>query len=493
MAILNRRGSFSDFDKQKMKPGEWAVVLQNDPEVTDGKSVYMCFSAGTVKKMATYEDMVDNINKATGDVQSQFTEQVRQAIQQANSATSAANTATNKANTAATSANNAAAAANNVLESIEEAVQGTIINDNSPSSNTTYSGNKIDDMARVNLFNPQKATFERGTGTIDGNKITTVADSQNGIHYASILEDTLKHNTYYTISWKSTRTGETGGGIQVQGMNSESGADAKMLVGKISELNGHLTFNVEDYNTIRFYLMSGTADAKEGDSATFEVMLIEGTEYAPVLYNSRDIARLAATVDDRTLINLFDTSQGIALRGCTFEKSGNGFKLTATDMSSTPNARKDLEGLKPNTYYTIVAHSSRSGSSGGGIHVGGITSDAFTSINDQTSNLNPVVVFNSGEYERIRIAFSPCVTRNGNIGDTATYTDIMLVEGDYAPGEYVPYIGADTLSEAISALQSQIAALQMSTANAMMYALSDKTQAQMIDDETTLLLQEAQS
>ena len=52
--------------------------------------------------------------------------------------------AANNANTAAQAANAAADVAESALSSIESAVQGTIINDNSPSAVTTYSGQKIE-------------------------------------------------------------------------------------------------------------------------------------------------------------------------------------------------------------------------------------------------------------------------------------------------------------------------------------------------------------
>lgn len=48
MAILNRRGYEADFDPDKLLPGEFAVS-------TDKKYIRMCFSAGVVVRMATYE------------------------------------------------------------------------------------------------------------------------------------------------------------------------------------------------------------------------------------------------------------------------------------------------------------------------------------------------------------------------------------------------------------------------------------------------------
>lgn len=91
MAIQSRHGTYSNFDPDKLIPGEWAVVLSGDPNSEDGASVYVCFSAGKVKRMATYEDMVENINEITEDIQAQLTEGVEAAINAANSAASSAN------------------------------------------------------------------------------------------------------------------------------------------------------------------------------------------------------------------------------------------------------------------------------------------------------------------------------------------------------------------------------------------------------------------
>lgn len=83
MAIQNRRGSHEKLDTTKLLPGEHAVVLQNDPFCKDGKAVYICFRAGDTKRMATYEDMVENIENATDEVGEAFTEDVRAATKEA--------------------------------------------------------------------------------------------------------------------------------------------------------------------------------------------------------------------------------------------------------------------------------------------------------------------------------------------------------------------------------------------------------------------------
>ena len=69
MAIQHRRGDYTDFDPTKMKPGEYAVALQNDPMATDGEGVYMAFGAGRVKRMATLEELhsYDQSARASAD------------------------------------------------------------------------------------------------------------------------------------------------------------------------------------------------------------------------------------------------------------------------------------------------------------------------------------------------------------------------------------------------------------------------------------------
>ena len=68
MAVQTRRGPYEKLDTTKLLPGEYAIVLQDDPFCADGKSVYICFKAGDTKRMATYEDMKENIENATEEI-----------------------------------------------------------------------------------------------------------------------------------------------------------------------------------------------------------------------------------------------------------------------------------------------------------------------------------------------------------------------------------------------------------------------------------------
>ena len=62
MAITIRKGPYDKFDAQKLQAGEMAMVTEGDPHASDGRAVYVCFSPGDVKRMATYEDMVENVD-----------------------------------------------------------------------------------------------------------------------------------------------------------------------------------------------------------------------------------------------------------------------------------------------------------------------------------------------------------------------------------------------------------------------------------------------
>lgn len=83
MAILMRRDDYEGFDPSKLRAGEWAVVMGDDPDTKDGKSVYMCFSAGNVKRMSTYEDMKDNMENLNNEMLEELTADVQKVIQQA--------------------------------------------------------------------------------------------------------------------------------------------------------------------------------------------------------------------------------------------------------------------------------------------------------------------------------------------------------------------------------------------------------------------------
>ena len=68
MAITMRHGPYNKFDPQKLRTAEIAVVTEGDPHASDGRAIYGCFSPGDVKRMATYEDMVENVDASCKEV-----------------------------------------------------------------------------------------------------------------------------------------------------------------------------------------------------------------------------------------------------------------------------------------------------------------------------------------------------------------------------------------------------------------------------------------
>ena len=67
-----RRGNKADFNPSKMLPGEWAVAIDSD---TQNQIVWMCFRAGVVKRMGTYEDFKEQIKEATAEIKNEYKEE----------------------------------------------------------------------------------------------------------------------------------------------------------------------------------------------------------------------------------------------------------------------------------------------------------------------------------------------------------------------------------------------------------------------------------
>lgn len=146
MAIQNRRGDYNDFDPTKLLPGEWAVVTQHDPNAVDGQAVYMCFDAsGTVKRMATYEDMVDWVGAhvAHDAVAQEAQTQIGSLIDDCEDATEAANTAAGAASDAADDANTAAARAEAAAGGVEDPSNAVITFTEASERTNLTTGDKI--------------------------------------------------------------------------------------------------------------------------------------------------------------------------------------------------------------------------------------------------------------------------------------------------------------------------------------------------------------
>lgn len=86
--------------------------------------------------------------------------------------------------------------------------------------------------------------------------------------------------------------------------------------------------------------------------------------------------------------------------------------------------------VKKNTEYTINWKSERTGKTGGGIWINGTDNSVINK--EHTNELNGSFTFNTGEKEEIFILFIASLGTNsgGAVGDSATFWDIMLVEGE---------------------------------------------------------------
>ncbi len=133
VTIQNRRGLRDDFDPEKMLPGEWAVSTDRD---TGDQVVWMCFQAGSVKRMGTYEDLSDHIERISDDIKRDYAgafqtmtayveEMEAEAVQKAREAADSARGAADSAGAAAQAAQGAVQDSAAALTASREAQEGS--------------------------------------------------------------------------------------------------------------------------------------------------------------------------------------------------------------------------------------------------------------------------------------------------------------------------------------------------------------------------------
>ena len=245
---------------------------------------------------ASAETFRANAEKARGTAETGRVNAEQKRQTDTGSAIESCNTATDRANKAAQEAREATDKADAAAENIKEKIG---INDKQPSDVTTYSGNKIEEMAQTNwipeyMYDTVKGVranwvYEKGKLVINDTE-----PEETGHSYVYIIVK-VKTDTQYTVSWKSTRTGVKGGGVWV------NGKDNSVIVNSYySELNGSFTFDTGNNDQIRILFIGAAASnygGKPGDSATFEeVMLVEGANKSNYVKNARDIVRECAEV-----------------------------------------------------------------------------------------------------------------------------------------------------------------------------------------------------
>lgn len=317
-----------------------------------------------------------------------------------------------------------------------------------------------DAYLREHLDCTAATTFEYS----DGEVTVTVLNPGNNV--ATYAEIELEPNTVYSFSFKSNRDGNVGGGGAAQGRDASG---IVTLEDNSSSPNTPIVFNTGDYTTIRLVFWIGgtsvTGDLQAGYSARFwDIMLVKGAVPSPYLTGAKDIGANMAEINERTAVNLWEHS-GYAVTRSSQQVSGNSLTVTATNVTATGNAYAYKRMvLEENTDYTLFFKSSRTGSYGGGCLVYAVSGgSAISNLSNNLNDLNPIVTFNTGSgFDTIQFNFVATASGNsgGQNGDQATFSDIMLVKGRFAPNKFVPYIGGfDTLAEAIADLQEQVAAL----------------------------------
>ena len=260
-------------------------------------------------------------------------------IQEVEIATQTARESAELANRSAGEAVSAAIDANSAAEEARRAVEelkgGISIDDNVVSENKTYSSKKIEEMAAVNWI-PKldgKFKFTKCTGSYQDGILTIESVDISTAQYAYFELKNLKQNTKYTVSWKSTRTGNIGGGIGVLG---RKGSNYTTLVNTdTNTLNGFCYFDSGAYDAISFNFYCGNQNSQIGDSATFwDIMLVEGEHPSGYIENVRDIVKKMAGIDAETLdvASRFDTISS----GDVLDIKKSGIYFAGTNLTGKP-------------------------------------------------------------------------------------------------------------------------------------------------------------
>ena len=276
-------------------------------------------------------------------------------IQEVEIATQTARESAELANRSAGEAVSAAIDANSAAEEARRAVEelkgGISIDDNVVSENKTYSSKKIEEMAAVNWI-PKldgKFKFTKCTGSYQDGILTIESVDISTAQYAYFELKNLKQNTKYTVSWKSTRTGNIGGGIGVLG---RKGSNYTTLVNTdTNTLNGFCYFDSGAYDAISFNFYCGNQNSQIGDSATFwDIMLVEGENETPYVENVRDVVKEVAKAKKR--IETLENDTDISQKTVTFEMAEERAGVESGDSLAVAFGKlaKYCADLKPHVF-----------------------------------------------------------------------------------------------------------------------------------------------
>lgn len=273
MAIQVRRGQKKDFNPDKMLPGEWAGT-------TDTKEVFFTFAPGDTKKMATYEDMEENIREATGEITAGLTEGISTAIQHANTAADMANQAAETAqasitdltedvtvaiensNVATKTATQAAKDAQDAAQEAREAAGGI-------GSVTGVKGDKETEYRQGNInLTPENLGALSTTGDAGANTVTFTSNDSGPDGDPAVLEveKLTSGETLFSILQKASRIFTNFRYLlRLAGTTDISAISDGTITGALTELNNSFKSNTFDT------LINITETIKNGETYTFPV------------------------------------------------------------------------------------------------------------------------------------------------------------------------------------------------------------------------------
>lgn len=276
MAIQNRRGVYNDFDPSKMVEGEWAVVQSGDPNSERGRSVYMAFQNGEVERMATYEDMQENVDLATESIQQTLTQNVGTAVSNANNAASAANTAKQNADAATTAANQAAQSASSAASSATSAASSANSAAQSAQQATT-SAQQAATAANTAAAEAVEATSDANQATQNANSAATQA-SQSATDADTSAQNALAvANAAQLIADDAQQTADEARRIIEEGTVASFNGRAGAVIPQIGDYDASL-IQYDTNNTVAQKIASNSSDVA---SATLQINAINNEILVP--------------------------------------------------------------------------------------------------------------------------------------------------------------------------------------------------------------------
>lgn len=314
-----RGGPYSKFDKTKTLPREFQIVESGDPNTKDGRAVYIAFEAGEPKRLSTYEDMQEDIDNATEEIQGTLTAGVDKKIKEADVAITSAKNATTNANAATTNANTATDRANKAADNANKAVesiQGKIgINDKQPSDTTTYSGNKIEDKfsnlvaGGGNLLRGTKS-FDAIPGYVQYPSATKTEEDENGFGILNIPGDGKWNGVAMCTDIDSSKNALAGKYCIIS-------FDAKSKVLKTQK---------------RYYCLVISVFGKNGDEQGLVRVRHQNYFFDSKELNSDDFVD-GQWVRVRCLVKITDTSGWIVDSNTSYAQYKYGFQILTTDIN----------------------------------------------------------------------------------------------------------------------------------------------------------------